>query len=81
MIERILTTYDTFIQQFPLDWHGPISLILTLAVAGAIWHALRKSGLWLLALIILVPALVPTLRGVGQFLIELLKSLLDRASA
>ncbi len=81
MVTTILHYYALFLALFPASWHGPISLILTLALAGAIWQVLRKSGVWLLLLIVLIPALIPTLREVATTVIELLKALLGQASA
>ena len=80
MLDQLFARYDIFLQQFPLLWHGPISLILALAIAGLIWHVLRQSGLWLILLLFLVPALIPVLRGVAVGIIEILKFLLSRAS-
>ncbi len=80
MLATLLSSYDKLLASFPADWQGPISLILTLALAGAIWHVVKKSGLWLILLLVLVPALIPTLKGVGQFVIQLLKELLSRAA-
>ena len=79
MVTQLITYYDQFLNLFPANWHGPISLILLLAIAGTIWHVLRKSGLWLILLIVLVPALVPVLKDIGKTLIEIMKLLLARA--
>jgi hypothetical protein len=80
MVGQIIGYYDQFLNLFPMNWHGPISLILLLAIAGTIWHIVRKSGLWLVLLIVLVPALIPVLRDIGKTLIEILKVLLERAN-
>lgn len=78
--QLLITRYDQALLSLPDEWRGPASLILVLAIAGGIWHAIRKSGLWLALLVFLVPALVPTLRNVGIFVIALLRALVDRAS-
>lgn len=80
MIGQLFTYYDQFLSLFPTTWHGPISLLLLIAICGTIWHALRKSGLWLILLVILVPTLVPIVRDLGKALIEILKFLLERAT-
>ena len=79
MIGQIVGYYDQFLNLFPMNWHGPISLLLLLALAGTIWHIIRKSGIWLVLLVILVPALIPILRDIGKALIEIFKLLLERA--
>lgn len=80
MLAKLIDYYDLFLALFPATWHGPISLLLLLAVAGTIWHAIRKSGLWLVLAVVLVPTLIPILKGVGVGLLTLLKLLFERAS-
>lgn len=80
MLAKLIDLFDMFLRLFPTAWHGPISLLLLLAVAGTIWHALRKSGAWLLLAIFLMPTLIPILKGLGQAILILLQSLLERAS-
>lgn len=81
MISTILHFYGLFLGFFPANWHGPISLLLTLLIASAIWQVLRKSGVWLLLLLILVPALIPVVQDVARAIIELLRALLTQAGA
>lgn len=76
----LVARYDSVLILLPIAWRGPASLIVVLVLAGLIWHAIQKSGLWLILILVLVPALIPALRGVGQGLILLLKALLERAN-
>lgn len=78
-MDRFFELYNMVLNRLPADWQAPAALLLVLALAGAIWHVLRKSGPWLLALVILVPASIPILRGAALALFNLLRTLLDRA--
>ena len=78
-MDKFFALYDSILARLPNDWQVPIALVLVLALAGGIWHVLRKSGPWLLALVILVPASIPILRGAALALFDLLRTLLDRA--
>lgn len=80
MLQTILRDYALILSWFPTAWHGPISLILTLLIAGGIWQVLRKNGIWLVLLLILVPALIPTAHDVALTVISLLKALINQAS-
>ena len=80
MVSQLIGYYDQLLNLFPTAWHGPISLFLLLAVAGTIWHILRKSGLWLVLLVVLVPTLIPILRDIGKALLEIIRLLLERAN-
>lgn len=80
LLTTIITRYDQALLSLPEAWRGPISFLLLLALAGAIWHVLRRSGLWLVLLIVLVPALIPALRGVGQGILFLFQALFERSN-
>lgn len=80
MLSQMIVLYDRFLTLFPSTWAGPISLILLVVVVGFIWHAIRKSGVWLLLAIVLIPTLIPILKGLGQAILTIVRSLLERAS-
>ncbi len=80
MLTKLVDGYTALIHAFPASWHGPISLVIALLIIGLIWHVIRQSGIWLLLLLILVPALIPVVRDVALALLEFIKIVIGNAS-
>lgn len=78
-LTALIARYDQLLGLISEEWRGPTSLAVLLILAGTIWHVIRKSGIWLALLVILIPALLPPLKGVGEGLLFLARALLERA--
>lgn len=75
MLEQIQNVYNSFLGNFPPEFHPYISIILGVVLFVSIVQVLRKQFIWLILLVILLPASVPILKGIAQALIDLLKFL------
>lgn len=75
MLAEIQAIYTKFLDFFPVFFHPCISLILGIVLVISIFQVLKKNLVWLIVLIILLPASIPILKGVLQGLLKLLKFL------
>lgn len=74
-MNQIQSIYNSFLSHFPVGLHPYISIVLGIVLFISIVQVLRKEFLWLILLIILLPASVPILKGIFDALIEVLKYL------
>jgi hypothetical protein len=65
--------YDTFIGNFPPQYQGIISLGLLAVIIITLFQLVRKNLLWLILLVVLVPASLPIFSRIGTGLIDFLK--------
>lgn len=67
--------YNNFLVVFPEALRPYVSLAVGVFLVVAIVQVLRKEFIWLIVLIILLPASVPILKGVATTLLAFLKYL------
>lgn len=77
-LDPIYSIYNQFLNYFPKNVHGLISLFLAVLVIFGIYKVLRKQLVYLILLVILLPASVPILKNIWESLLELIKFLLSR---
>ena len=77
-MNTLFNLYDQFLNIFPDSIHGVISFILAVLLVVAIFQTLKKNFIWLIVLIILLPASIPILKSVATSLINLIKFLIDK---
>lgn len=65
--------YDTFISNFPAQYQGIISLGLLAVIIITVFQLVRRNLLWLVLLVVLVPATLPILSNIGTSLLDFLK--------
>mgnify|MGYP001570202889 CR=1 FL=1 len=70
--------YDQFLGYFPARIHGWISLFLAIMLVVGIYKVMRKQLIYLILLVVLLPASVPILKNVWQGVLEIMKFLLSR---
>lgn len=68
--------YSQFLSHFPNFLHPIISIIVLVFVVYSIVQALKRNFIFLVVLVILLPASIPILKQVLDFLIEIVKYLL-----
>jgi uncharacterized membrane protein YqaE (UPF0057 family) len=76
-MSEIQNLYLTFLSYFPSSVHGVVSLVLAALLVYAIFKTLKKDFIYLIVLVILLPASIPILQGVWQAVLGLLKFLLS----
>lgn len=68
--------YNNFLNFFPTFLHPYISVLLAIFLVYSIFQVLKKNFIFLIALIVLLPAAMPVLKQVLNLIIELFKFLL-----
>lgn len=74
----IYSIYDQFLSYFPEKVHGFVSLGLAILLVIGIYKVLRRQLVYLILLVILLPASVPILKNLGEQIVTLLKFLLSK---
>lgn len=74
----IYDIYDQFLSYFPPEVHWLVSLVLAALIVFGIYKVLRRQLVYLILLVILLPASVPILRNIWSQLLELLRFLVTR---
>lgn len=77
-LEQAYSIYQQFLNNFPENTHGLVSLFLAGLLVLGIYKVLKKQLVYLILLIILLPASIPILKTVWSQVFELLKFLLTR---
>ena len=78
-MDQILSIYTQFLNFFPKSIHGIISLLLAALLVVAIFKVLKKNFIYIIVLVILLPASVPILRNIWEGLVNLVKFLLTKS--
>lgn len=76
--DKIYSIYNQFLSYFPEKFHGLVSLGLAILLIIGIYKVLKRQLLYIIVLVILLPASVPILKNVWEELLSLLKFLLSR---
>lgn len=76
MIIYFTDLYNQFLNYFPTFLHPIISLVLVVFLVYSIFQALKRNFIFLIVLVVLLPASVPILKSVVQGIVELITFLL-----
>ena len=68
--------YNQFLNFFPSFMHPIISIIVVIFLVYSIVQAIKSNFIWLIVLIVLLPASIPILKNVFGVLIGFIKYLL-----
>lgn len=77
-MEQILSIYDQFLGFFPRSIHGAVSFVLAILIIYAIYKVIKHNFIWLILLIILLPASKPILLSIWDGAVHTVKFLLTR---
>jgi len=77
-MESVYSIYAQFLSYFPEKFHGLVSLALAALLVWGIYKVVRRQFVYIVLLIVLLPASVPILKSVWAQVLELLKFLLKR---
>ncbi len=75
-MEFLQGLYDQFLGFFPSFLHPVISIIVVIFLVYSIIQALKRNFIWLILIVILLPASIPILKKVVDILIGFIKYLL-----
>lgn len=79
MLSQIQDIYLTFLSGFPGSVRPIISIGLAVLIVFSVFKILKKQFIFLILLIILLPASVPILKSIWQGVVSLVKFLLGNA--
>lgn len=77
-IQSLFSIYDQFLGYFPEKVHGLVSLALAALLVYGVYKVLRRQFIYLILLVILLPASAPILKNIWQQLLEVLKFLVSK---
>ncbi|MBX4204876.1 MAG: hypothetical protein KW788_01650 [Candidatus Doudnabacteria bacterium] len=77
-MDQIISIYKQFLSFFPGSIHGIVSLVLAVLIVYSIYKVLKHNFIWLILLIILLPASQPILKNIWDSAVNLVKFLLTR---
>ncbi|MEJ0021977.1 MAG: hypothetical protein WDN47_05430 [Candidatus Doudnabacteria bacterium] len=77
-MEQISSIYNQFLSFFPANLHGLVSLVLAILIVIGIFKVIRKDFIYIILLIVLLPASVPILKNIWESLVNILNFLLSK---
>jgi len=77
-LQNFYGIFDQFLEFFPEKLHGLVSIVLAILLVIGIYKVIRRQLVYLILLIILLPASGPILKNVWEQILELLKFLVSR---
>jgi hypothetical protein len=78
MMSQVYDIYHQFLSIFPDKFHWVVSLALAAMLVYAIFQTLKRNFIWIILLVILLPASVPILKGVWQSVVDLIQFLITK---
>ncbi len=74
-MQKVFDYYDLFLNKFPHQYHTLISIaILTLFIV-LLYNLLKRNFIWILLLVILVPASIPIVSKIYSGILEIIRYL------
>lgn len=70
---EIYQIYNQFVNYFPKNSQWVVSFALGLLLVFAIYKVLKRNFIFIILLVVLLPASVPIFKNVWQSIVELLK--------
>jgi len=77
-MSQIISVYTQFLDKFPPSLQPIVSIVVALLIIYAIFRIVQRDFIFIILLVILLPASVPILLNVFNFVVTLVKFLLAR---
>lgn len=77
-MQEIYSIYGQFLGFFPEGSRWIVSVVLAALLVFAIFQIIKRNFIWLILLVILLPASLPILSNIWENLVEFIKFLLTR---
>lgn len=77
-MDQLLSIYNQFLSFFPSSFHGIVSLLLAILLIVAVFKILKRNFIYIIVLVILLPASIPILKNIWESAVELVKFLLTK---
>ena len=75
-LDSVYGIYNQFLSYFPDKVHGLVSFALAVLLVFGIYKILKKEVVYIILLVVLLPASVPILKNAWAQIMEILKFLL-----
>lgn len=76
-MNQIQSLYIQFLSNFPVNTRPVISIALAVLLVYSIFKVVKKDFIFIIALVILLPASIPILKNVWEGAVEFIKFLLN----
>ncbi len=76
VIDDIISIYDQFISLFPLEFQWVVSLIIFIAIVVGVFNLIKQNFIFLILLILIIPASIPILLSIFEGLLAFLQHIL-----
>jgi len=77
-MDQIYSIYNQFLSYFPSNLHGLVSLALAALIVIGIFKVIKRDFIYIILLIVLVPAAFPILKNIWESLVNIIKFLLQK---
>ena len=77
-MDQIYSIYNQFLSYFPDNLHIVVSLALAVLIGIGIFKVIKRQFVYIILLIVLLPASVPILKNVWENVVDLMKFLLTK---
>ncbi len=77
-MDQIYGIYNQFLSYFPENLHGIVSLGLAVIIVIGIIKVLRREFVYIILLVVLLPASVPILKNIWASIYNIIQFLLDK---
>ncbi len=76
MISYFIELYNKFLSFFPPFLHTFISLVIVVFIAYSIVQIIKRNFIWLIVLVVLLPASIPVIKQIVGSIISVIRYLL-----
>ncbi len=77
-MDTIAQTYTQFLNYFPASLHPIVSLVLAILIVYGIIKVVQKEFVYIILLIVLLPASVPILKNIWDSVVNIIHFLLAK---
>lgn len=77
-VDSVFNLFNQFLGIFPTEVQGLISIVLAIAIVVAIIKVLQRDFIYLILLVVLLPASIPVLKNVWDILVSVVMFLVGK---
>jgi uncharacterized membrane protein len=77
-MDQIYEIYNRFLSYFPSNIHGIVSIALAVLIIIGVYKVIRKDFVYIILLIVLLPASIPILKNIWESVSNIVKFLLTK---
>jgi hypothetical protein len=77
-MDQLFSIYNQFLNYFPSNIHGVVSLGLAVLLVIGVYKVIRKDFIYIVLLVVLLPASIPILKNIWDSVSNIIKFLLTK---